>query len=90
MDTSRKAGHLEHRMVSLDPVRLTGISRLMRNKIEMARIRHAELLGQLHGLESEHRNADNPHLQHFFMQIMETLRPQIKHAFDTISPYTLR
>ncbi|MER9843497.1 hypothetical protein NKJ59_19910 [Mesorhizobium australicum] len=88
--TERNLDHLKSHLVSLDPTRLVGITRLARNKIEAARVRHAELLEQLRALEKDHAAADNPHLQHHFLQYIEVLRPQIKHAFDTISPYAFR
>ncbi|RUU19456.1 hypothetical protein EOD10_07995 [Mesorhizobium sp. M7A.T.Ca.TU.009.01.3.2] len=88
--SERNLDHLKSRLVSLDPARLAGTTRLMRNKIVSARIRHAELIEQLHTLEKQYAEADNPHLQHHFMQYIEVLRPQIKHAFETISPYAVR
>ncbi|RVA14650.1 hypothetical protein EN932_04240 [Mesorhizobium sp. M7A.F.Ca.US.002.01.1.1] len=87
MNTSPKVGHLERSLVSLNPLRLAGMSRLMLAKIEKARIRHAELLEQLRDLEKQHAEAENSHLQHHFSQLIEHLRPQLQHAFDTIGPY---
>ncbi|AGB48233.1 hypothetical protein Mesau_06014 [Mesorhizobium australicum WSM2073] len=87
MDTYNKLGHLEDSLVSLNPLRLAGMSRLTLAKIEKARVRHAELLQQLRDLDKQHAAAENSHLQHHISQLIEHLRPQIQHAFDTIAPY---
>lgn len=87
-DNDRNLDHLKSHLVSLDPSRLAGTTRLMRNKVEAAQVRHAELRQQLDALERDLKAADNRHLQHHFKQHIEVLLPQIRHAFDTIRPYT--
>lgn len=90
MDPYHKNAHLEGMMVSLNPVSLLGLSRLMLRQVEAARVRHAELLIQLRGLEAEYKDAENSHFQHHISQQIEHLQPQVQRAFDVIVPYTYR
>ncbi len=88
MDASRKIDHLDKHLVSLNPVRMRGIDSITKMKVEAARIRHAELLVILRGMESEAEMAENDHLKQYMEAQIDAIRPQVKYAFDTIRPYT--